>query len=321
MTARDRVTILALERDPSPFLEFYDAASLRGEVHFYPTLEGLLADEPKFEDAIFLLDVEALQASPSAQVAQLVELRSQHPMGLVTTMEIEEYLLDIRRWGILQSAIKVAPIIAEEVTHFIECVKNPANAIGLYRYLNQTVQMYNVAIETIEEKNLSVERVINHFATAGFEIHELYDVRLILEETLNNAIFHAFQLPNGDEKYGIGSFKKLDEGEKVRIEYGSSTRMAGFTVTDNSGSLKLRTIINKLERQFNRDGLFDESGRGLYLSRMMSTAFIINLEPQKRTQVIALFDERRRTDRPKPLMINNIGEDSFEEWRLDPDMD
>lgn len=321
MRARETLAILVLDGDPAPWAPFYESLGRAGQVTVFPTLDQLLAEEDQYPLRVLLFDTKTLQRSPTALVSDLVARRGREAMALITDGDIEEYLLDLRRWGLLQIAVKNEPLEEHEVEFFIECVRDPFNGFGLCRYLSQTVEMYNLSVATIPEKNVAVERVINHFATANFEIHDLYDVRLILEEVLNNSFFHAFRTPSGEEKYNIHNFRHLEGGEKIRIEYGSNSRVAGFTVTDNAGSLSVRTVMNKLERQFNREGLFDVSGRGLYLSRMLSSSFVINIEEGRRTQVIALFDDRRRLPRPKPFMVNYAGRDSFEEWRLDPDFD
>ncbi|CAN5469944.1 hypothetical protein BH09SUM1_BH09SUM1_28180 [soil metagenome] len=323
MNLREKRTILAVDPDAANFPAFYAALRASGDVHIFPTIDRLLAEggPVPVRDTIYLLDTLALQNSPTALVAQLLEQRGRVPMGLITQSPSDQYLMDLRRWGILQIAVKAEPLELHEIGLYVQCVADPLNGFGLYRYLGHTMEMYNLSIHTIKEKNDAVEKVINHFATANFEIHELFDVRLILEETLNNSFFHAFRKPSGEEKYSMQSFRELDPEEKIRIEYGNDATMSGFTVTDNAGSLPVRTIMHKLERQLNREGLFDSSGRGLYLSRMLSTAFIINIEEAKRTQMVALFDARRKLERPKPFMVNYVGPDTFGEWRLEEDFD
>ncbi|MEO8377479.1 MAG: ATP-binding protein [Candidatus Sumerlaeota bacterium] len=304
-----KLTVLALETDPNAWQEFYGAVEKVADLVIYPTLEGLLSDDPRTSNTVILLDLDDLCGSPTALVAQLLDRRSRQRMGLTSSREIEGNLMDLRRWGIFHAAIKIPAVNADEVALFLDCVRNPANGFGLSRYLSNTVEMYNLPIETFEEKNRSIERVINHFATAGFDIHELFDVRLILEEALNNAFFHAFKNEKGEEKYQLGKCTRLDPGDKIRVEYGNNAILAGFAVMDNAGQLSIRTILDKLERQYNKEGVFDERGRGLYLSRLMSSRVIFSLEPGKRTQLIALFDETRRQNRPKPFFINVVGEE------------
>ncbi|MCC6546594.1 ATP-binding protein [Candidatus Sumerlaeota bacterium] len=321
IAGHDNLTVLALESDPNAWKEFYHAVEKSAELVIYPTLEGLLSDDPRSSNTIILLDLDDLYGSPTALVAQLVDRRSRQRMGITSGREVESNLMDLRRWGILHATIKLPPINEEEVALFLDCVRNPANGFGLSRYLTSTMEMYSLPIETFEEKNHSIERVINHFATAGFEIHELFDVRLILEEALNNAFFHAFRNEKGEEKYQLGKCSRLDPGDRIRVEYGNNGNLAGFAVMDNAGQLSLRTIFDKLERQYNKEGVFDERGRGLYLSRLMSSRVIFSLEPGKRTQLIALFDETRRQSRPKPFFINVIGEENSRDFADDLELD
>jgi anti-sigma regulatory factor (Ser/Thr protein kinase) len=314
-------TFLVLDPTASAFGSFYDILASAGPLIQLASIEEALALREAVDSPVLLLDTHYLRELSPSEVSTLVDHRGLFPIGLVTDESTDDYLVELRRWGLLQVIVKSEPLVAEEILHFISCLVDPASGFGLHGYLHHTMEMYNVSVSTMREKNEAIENVINHFATSGFEVHELYDVRLILEEALNNALFHAFRTPTGEEKYSVTTLTQLDAKEKVRIEYGNNARMAGFSVTDSAGSLKVHTILDKLERQLNREGLFESSGRGLYLSRMLTTAFIVNVEEQRRTQVLALFDKRRHSDRPKPFILNFIGRDSFSEWRLDPDFD
>jgi hypothetical protein len=313
--------LLVLEGDPSRHPGFYEALGRCGTVLTFESPDAIWEICHGVDEPVILLDTEALKSCSNSDISSLVELRGRIPIGLITHQPTEDYLVDLRRWGLLQSFVKNDPIVPEELAHFIACVAEPLSGFGLHGYLHHTMELYNVSAATIPEKNNAIEAVINHFATSGFEVHELYDVRLILEEALNNAFFHAFRTPTGEEKYNLHNITRLDPKEKVRLEYGNGAHLAGFSVTDSAGTLRVHTVLNKLERQLNKEGLYDCSGRGLYLSRMLSTAFILNVEEGKRTQVIALFDKRRHMDRPKPFMVNFLGRDTFNEWRLDPDFD
>jgi hypothetical protein len=159
-----KITVLALEPDPNAYNDFYQAIEKTSGLVIYPTLEGLLSDDPRSENTILLLDINALKGSPTAMITQLLDRRSRQRIGLTSGREMEEHLYDLRRWGVFQVAIKCAPISEDEVSLFLECVRNPADGFGLSRYLNNTVEMYNLSVDTFEEKNRSIERVMNHFA-------------------------------------------------------------------------------------------------------------------------------------------------------------
>lgn len=313
--------LLYLDRDQEGSADLRQALATAGETVVFHDLQQLLGFSQDVPGATILLDTATLADSPTALVSQLADQRAHHPIGLVTDQHLDDYIFRLREWGLVRVLIKAPPIDHDEVEHFLATLRDPATGLGLLRYLCSTIQMYSLTIRDMATKIATIERVINHFATCGFDVHELYDVRLILEEIINNAFFHAFLTASGEEKYAVRAFRSLGPSESVRIEYGSDDHRVGFSVTDNAGTLPVGVVLSKLERQFNREGVFDQSGRGLYLSRMLASRLIVNIEPHKRTQIVALFDETRKSDRPKPLMINCVGDDSFEEWRMDPDLD
>ncbi len=305
-----KLRILVLDPAPGEYTDFYHPLGRLGRVDFYPSIaeitEAAAASGPE-EHPAMLLDLDTLAAADKAQVQRVLSFRPGIPAGAVTATPPEEHLELLGNHGLLQTIVKTPPTNPGEAMHLVECVVDPASGFGLFSYLQNTIEMYNLSISTMAEKNRSVERVINHFATAGFDVHQLFDVRLILEEAINNAFYHAFRLPSGEKKYNPRTFQSLESQERIRIEYGTSAEGAGFTVSDNAGTLRPEVVLDRFYGQVRQTGTFDVHGRGLHLSRLLSSFYIINIEERKRTQIIALFDSRRRTSRPKPLMINFIG--------------
>ncbi len=315
--------VIVYDTSKDEFGEFYQQLEeLAPQVSYVSTVPEMIEELSTQLDSIALLDTRNLAHLSEDESTLLREFQEARRIGLVTVDELENYFNLLKNINVTQVYSKIDPPVPEELEHFLECISDPLAGFSLSRYLYQTSELLTARIDNHEEKNIFVERVINYFATNGFEIHQLYNVRLILEETLNNAIFHAFKDNEGNDKYQIGSFDKLDENEKVTIEYGHCSAFAGFTVTDNAGALSPETVFKKLERQFSKDALFDESGRGLYLSRMLSSCFVINIEEGKRTQMIALFDDQHRERKgPKPFMLNYIGSNALSDCFLDADLD
>jgi len=234
------------------------------------------------------------------------EIRSRSPetrIALISRLDTEHYLSCLNDWQCYHVLPKLPFYNACDVLLFIENILDPTNAFGLARYLSMDAEWSRVRIHNRTEKNKTVEEIINFFASCEYEIHELYDVRLIMEEIINNAIFHAFLDEEGNQKYHSEKFDDLDSSEEVWIEFGSDATTIGFSVTDNRGALGPDHIIQKLHRQYNREGLYDESGRGLYLSRILSGNMIFNINRGKNTQIVILFYEKR-LNVPKPFSIN-----------------
>jgi len=317
----DSRTILCFDRHGDQGDAFYELLSKLGNVRIVNDLQEFLDRLKDGSITHGLLDTGSLIDSPTGLHSYLHEFRGKLPLGLMTELPLEKYISELRYWGLLQCIGKDSRQLDYEIEHFLQMLEEPLSGFGLLSYLGSTIEMYSLDITTIEEKNQAIERVINHFATCGFEVHELYDVRLILEELTNNALFHAFRNASGEEKYSISNFKRLDEMESVRLEYGSDNKAVGFSVTDSAGSLPIDIILSKIERQLTQEGIFDSSGRGLHLSQLLASRLVFNVERNRRTQIVAMFDEQRKSDHVRPLTINFVGEDEFELWSEDEDFD
>lgn len=222
--------------------------------------------------------------------------------ALVTDRKPAVFLPKLDKWDIYCTIPKHTPYAAEQVVPVENLIK-PLDGFGLMRYFDYTFQMFRDHVNSRAGKQTAVEKIINHFQTCGYETHRLYDVRLVLEEMLNNAFFHAFVTENGREKYDSHQFDVLGPGEEIYIEFGSDAQFAGFSVSDNQGRLLPRQILAKLSRQVMQEGIFDDSGRGIYLSRLLTSQLIFNIHKGYRTQVICLFYERA-VNSLKPLCIN-----------------
>ncbi|GAB4323341.1 MAG: hypothetical protein Kow0059_18670 [Candidatus Sumerlaeia bacterium] len=244
-----------------------------------------------------LAEHDALLADPQSPLHRF-------PWALVTDRKPVVFLPKLEKWQIYCAIPKHTPFPTEQIVP-IENLISPMDGFGLMRYFNYTFQMYRDNIRTREEKYRAVERIINHFQTCGYETHRLYDARLVLEEMLNNAFFHAFTDEQGREKYDSQTFTVLDPGEEIYVEFGSDAQFAGFSVCDNQGRLHPRHILSKLSRQVMQEGLLDDSGRGIYLSRLLTSQLIFNIHKGFRTQVICLFYERM-VNSLKPLCINYL---------------
>lgn len=317
-----RRPMLVLDTQPDRAREFYDRIRVHGSIRYFGSLSSLLGSlDHQTGSPVILVDVAFASKLPPDQIALIRELRQHACVGLLTDTYLEDYLDDLKRIGIYQVAVKTRSF-AEHLFHeFLACIENPKNGFGLMNYMQQTCEVHRKTAKNLDEKHICINAVIDHFATNGYDVHELYDVRLVLEELLNNAFFHAFKNAAGKDKYHITDFTAFSPGEEVTVEFASSAITAGFSVSDSAGSLSLSTVFHKLERQFTRDGLFDESGRGLYLCRILSSVSIINIDETHQTQIIALFDERRRLKEPKPFIINYVPSTEPVEAGLDPELD
>lgn len=300
--------ILIWDREPETLAAFVSAIRpFARAVSIAPTAAeaARLLGGPE-RPGLWLVDVRTLMREGEAGWTRLRQIAPEIPYAGITLLEPEIYLPWALRFRFLHVFLKNCSAPPEALALMLRCCVEPSAGFGLLSHLPNTLEMFSLSVETRQDKDFAVERAANEFATAGFDIHELYDVRLILEELLNNALFHAFRRPDGSEKYHMATFERLEPGESVKLDFGHAGPVMAFAVSDNAGTLTPETVLGKLERQASQQGLYDLSGRGLHIARMLSSALFINIEPGLRTQIIAIFREKDARDRPKPLLINYL---------------
>jgi anti-sigma regulatory factor (Ser/Thr protein kinase) len=295
--------VLLVVADASGIDSFLQAlsASLDLEVARSP-VEAAHSIERKLP-SIVLCAAQLLEPLCAALPKMVTPAAGQAKWVIITPGKIDDYFQIARAHAVYNLYPESMLANAAQGVFLLENQMYRERAFGLKRYLRTPHLLFGEAMHTRKAKRELIEKAVNYFATCGYEIHELYDARLVLEEMVNNALFHAFANERGEERYQVAHFEQLAPGERIEIEFGNDAEAIGFAVTDNGGRLQPATIIEKLARQYNREGIFDESGRGLYLSRMFSSLLVINIEKGKRTQMVAIFGEKRE-DAIKPLCVN-----------------
>jgi CheY-like chemotaxis protein len=219
--------------------------------------------------------------------------------------QVDQCLHGIRRQHIYQVLVKHAPFDFDEFLVDIENIFAPSKAIGIERYMLEGARIHVSELRSRQDKMQFAEEAMRFFRRYRASESELAEIRLALEEILNNAFYHAFRKSNGQEKYKLGTDVLLDLGENVTASYGCDEDCLGFSIADNAGTLDAQVFLGKLERQQSQEALMDENGRGLHLSRMVSDRMILNLRPGKLTESILLFRHRPRWG-SKPILINTI---------------
>lgn len=225
------------------------------------------------------------------------------PVALLVNAEYEHLFNLLNKYDIYCVLVRTAPLDFDELQLAIENLLVPAKSFGLSRYLRPPCEIRERVIQTLADKQLMMEEALELFRRYRPHDTDISQIRLAFEELINNAIYHAFRRASGDEKYKLGAFERLDRDEIIRVEYGANRRYVGCSVMDNQGTLDETTVMKKIERQITKEGLLDESGRGLYLTRTLSDKMVVNIHPHVATQLILLFAHR---DRPKikPFYLN-----------------
>ena len=131
-------------------------------------------------------------------------------------------------------------------------------------------------------------------------------INILLEELITNAVYHAPVDGSGKEKYLKHSEVVLDDTEAVLVTVGRDAEKYGVSVLDTSGKLTKRQVLYKIDRHVHGEGLLDEDGRGLHMSRIYSDRLIINIKKNIATEAIFMNYLDDKYKGYKPLHINEI---------------
>ena len=237
----------------------------------------------------------------------LAEVQRRFPdvkRALLTSSNIDEYIVFARESAVSSIIPKTVPF------NFIE-VENTINGLltgeifGIARCLRQED---SVIAEKFCIKSSSEARVVREAVIAELEskFKNAGDTKLILDEILTNAIYHAPAKVDGTEKYAQFTDVELEPSEYVYVELGYDSEKYAISVLDMCGALTRDTVLNKMERQITGEGLLDDSGRGLHICRLFADRLIINIEREKRTEIIIMNYISGNYRGYKPLYINEI---------------
>ena len=236
-------------------------------------------------------------------VKQVKEKYTGTRTALITAYNVNDYIRMAKENDISNIISKSTPFNFDE---FNSIVKNlvTEQIFGLENYMLPDFSVLGeytiVNSEQISDVEDNVIELISRFHKA-----EPF-VNILLEELITNAVYHAPVDENGKEKYIKHSDVKLDETEAVKIYVGRDSEKYGVSVLDTSGKLTKEQALFKIDRHIHGEGLLDEDGRGLHMSRIYSDRFIINIKKDVATEAIFMnyLDEKYKGF--KPLYINEI---------------
>jgi CheY-like chemotaxis protein len=236
----------------------------------------------------------------------LTEIRSKYPetkTALITAYNIDEYIQAAKEYSITNIIPKTVPFNFAELDFIVRGLVT-GEIFGLLRYLLEggTIIERHTIKSTSDARSIQdhlIELFQRKFGTAG-------DMKLILDEIITNAIYHAPMHPDGTEKYQEFSDIVLEPHEYIQLECGYDTEKYAVAITDCQGHLTKETVLYKIERQINGEGLLDDSGRGIHMSRLFADRMIINIDLNKKTEVILMNYFSNKYRGYKPLYINEI---------------
>lgn len=171
---------------------------------------------------------------------------------------------------------------------------------GLEKYLAWGAQTYSEEIESSRQIEPTIERAHRFVTEIGMPERLAEQFSRAVGEFVTNAIYDAPVGSDGTSRFSDISHSEavdLDAGETVHLELARDGTKIGVSVTDPFGSLSVDSMFQYLARCFRNDSeqvRWDTpgAGLGLYQSFKGLSHFVINLDADRKTEVIGLLNIR-----------------------------
>jgi len=236
----------------------------------------------------------------------LARIRTLYPTtktALITAYNVDEYIQAAKEFSITNIIPKTVPFNFAELDFIVRGLVT-GDIFGLQRYLLEDgAVIEKIVVKSTADARKAQDHLIElfeqRFGTSG-------DMKLILDEIITNAIYHAPVHDDGTEKYREFADITLEPHEYIYIECGFDSEKYAVGITDCQGHLTKETVLYKIERQITGEGLLDDSGRGIHMSRLFADRMIINIDPHQKTEVILVNYFSNKYRGYKPLYINEL---------------
>ena len=296
-------SILVVDDEPSIRMMLFDYFEDKYEVHVAENADiGLRrCKERGFDMVISDVNMPGMKGPEF-----LYEVKKMHPSTctvLITAYNIDDYVRMAREFNISNIIPKTSPFNFSELDLIVDGLLTK-NIFGLSRYLLPGYTLLgNFYVRSSKEAKIVREEVIalltEKLGTSG-------NMKLIIDEIITNAIYHAPAYPDGTQKYQEFVDVYLEPDEFVHLECGYDTEKYGIAIVDNMGRLTKETVLYKIDRQIAGEGILDDSGRGIHMSRLFSDRMIINIAPKSKTEIILMNYFSHKYRGYKPLYINEL---------------
>jgi hypothetical protein len=171
---------------------------------------------------------------------------------------------------------------------------------GLDKYLLWGVSPLRIEIRDSRDKHAYLREIAATAARLGCPDRTVGLIETIADELITNAIYNAPRDGEGRPRYAMVSRRQpvvLEPHEIAVLEFACDGNFIALSQSDPFGSLTQDSIVTYLNRCLVQPSLLGESGSGgagIGLHRVFQSLskFIVNIDPGRRTEVIALIDLR-----------------------------
>ena len=188
------------------------------------------------------------------------------------------------------------------IKNFVTTISKLAsgNYFGLEKYVSWGVDVQEVSAKSSADRPKIIEAMDDYFAKMGIRSTNRERLKVVAEELLMNAIYDAPLDEKGKPLYNHKDRTEvviLKESHRPTFRYATDGNLMAVSIEDPFGGLDANTLFRYLERCYSGSGSLNDDinnkgggGRGLHQIIENSNLVVFNINPGKRTEVIALFN-------------------------------
>ena len=253
-----------------------------------------------------LSDISMPRRNGIEMLAEIARHRPDVHRVLLTAHTIEEYIGELLEHNLSCVLTKSVPFPVKEVLDTVDSLLT-RRIFGIRRHIEPGTPIIRHAVQCHQDI-LDLSESISNMAEGRRKIH----LCTIMNEILTNAVYYGVRNEPGDQKESWAREFALEDAETVVVETAQDQQKLVITVTDPGGSLKRDTVLHWLHRQLARDenglplGIFDNHGRGFFISRSFSDRLSISIERGRRCEVTLILYRGQPPLGEKPLVILEV---------------
>jgi len=189
------------------------------------------------------------------------------------------------------------PILAEELLATVQkLLRN--EVFGLEKYIAWGAEVRSYTLEDTRERDDAVNTLARDVVGVGLPDRVGGLVSVIADELIANALYVA-PIDERKQRYRATEARvrgrALQGRDVVTVRWATDARYLAIEVRDRWGTLEPRSVASRLATgRVKTTGAPGDAGMGLALAYACCNQFVIDLEPEVMTEVIALLDVRHR---------------------------
>lgn len=189
------------------------------------------------------------------------------------------------------------PVLAEELLATVQKLRR-REVFGLEKYVAWGAEIRSYTLGDADERDDAVGLVTRDVLGVGLPDRIASLVSVITDELIANALYLA-PLDDNHQRYRAseprGRSRSLRGRDVVTVRWATDARYLAIEVRDRWGTLEPRSVASRLATGRGKTtGAPGDAGMGLALAYACCNQFVIDLEPEVMTEVIALLDVRHR---------------------------